>query len=162
MENFYFIDKKILYKEIGTIYFIALFHVSGNFGQFESYVYSTKSKISVEWVVEVVLFLGHCVDHYILGKNECFPNKWKKTYPVYPHIFANALTNWFCSLKTGDIYNIGNFRQHWKMLIIIWYKGEGILQTGFMISRKMTHILAIGIPRWLIYFKILLTGTKIW
>ena len=61
MENFYFIDKKILYKEIGTIYFIALFHVSGNFGQFESYVYSTKLKISVEWVDP------HKID--------CFPNK---------------------------------------------------------------------------------------
>ena len=50
MENLYFIDKKILYKGIGPIYFIELFNVSGNFDQFERYVYSTKLNISVEWV----------------------------------------------------------------------------------------------------------------
>ena len=59
--------------------------------------------------------MGHFVDHYIFMEMIVFQRNERKTLPVYPNTFANALTNQFCSLKNWDINSIGNLRQYGKM-----------------------------------------------
>ena len=87
------LSETVYSKEIGTIYFIELFHVLGNLDQFERYkIFKTLCQ-SLHFGKKMIVFQTNDRKHH-------------------SHIFANAFTNWFCSLKL-EIF--GNFRQHWKM-----------------------------------------------